>query len=400
MIDIAYAEWLELAFRWLHLIAGIAWIGSSFYFMFLDYSLLPDESLPAGVKGASWNVHGGGFYFMQKYTVAPETMPDVLHWFKWEAYFTWISGFSLMVIIYYWGADSFLIDKEVMDLNQWQAIGISVGAFVAGWIIYDQVCKSPVGKNDIALSVIVFVMILLAAYGFTHVYSGRGAFVHVGAMIGTIMVANVFFIIIPNQRIVVKALIAGETPAAYLGAEGKQRSTHNNYLTLPVLLMMISSHFPMIFSNKHSWLVVGLVIIVGGIIRDYYNAKNQGKSGSRLKWQWPSAAIFMAVLIVFISYREDVKVAEGDQLEAPDVLAIVQARCVSCHAAKPTDEDVENAPGGVKLETISDIRKYSSKILKQSVLTNVMPLGNKTKMTKKERQGVGDWIKRGMPANE
>jgi uncharacterized membrane protein len=400
MIDIAYAEWLELAFRWLHLIAGIAWIGSSFYFMFLDYSLLPDESLPAGVKGASWNVHGGGFYFMQKYTVAPETMPDVLHWFKWEAYFTWISGFSLMVIIYYWGADSFLIDKEVMDLNQWQAIGISVGAFVAGWIIYDQVCKSPVGKNDIALSVIVFVMILLAAYGFTHVYSGRGAFVHVGAMIGTIMVANVFFIIIPNQRIVVKALIAGETPAAYLGAEGKQRSTHNNYLTLPVLLMMISSHFPMIFSNKHSWLVVGLVIIVGGIIRDYYNAKNQGKSGSRLKWQWPSAAIFMAVLIVFISYREDVKVAEGDQLEAIDVLAIVQARCVSCHAAKPTDEDVENAPGGVKLETISDIRKYSSKILKQSVLTNVMPLGNKTKMTKKERQGVGDWIKRGMPANE
>ena len=400
MIDIAYAEWLELAFRWLHLIAGIAWIGSSFYFMFLDYSLLPDESLPAGVKGASWNVHGGGFYFMQKYTVAPETMPDVLHWFKWEAYFTWISGFSLMVIIYYWGADSFLIDKEVMDLNQWQAIGISVGAFVAGWIIYDQVCKSPVGKNDIALSVIVFVMILLAAYGFTHVYSGRGAFVHVGAMIGTIMVANVFFIIIPNQRIVVKALIAGETPAAYLGAEGKQRSTHNNYLTLPVLLMMISSHFPMIFSNKHSWLVVGLVIIVGGIIRDYYNAKNQGKSGSRLKWQWPSAAIFMAVLIVFISYREDVKVAEGDQLEATDVLAIVQARCVSCHAAKPTDEDVENAPGGVKLETISDIRKYSSKILKQSVLTNVMPIGNKTKMTKKERQGVGDWIKRGMPANE
>ncbi len=400
MIDIAYAEWLELAFRWLHLIAGIAWIGSSFYFMFLDYSLLPDENLPAGVKGASWNVHGGGFYFMQKYTVAPETMPDVLHWFKWEAYFTWISGFSLMVIIYYWGAESFLIDKEVMDLNQWQAIGISVGAFIASWIIYDQVCKSPLGKNDIALSVIVFAMILLAAYGFTHVYSGRGAFVHVGAMIGTIMVANVFFVIIPNQRIVVNALIAGEKPAGHLGEEGKQRSTHNNYLTLPVLLMMISSHFPMIFSNKHSWLVVGLVIIVGGIIRDYYNAKNQGKSGNRLKWQWPSAAVFMAILMVFISYREDVKVAEDDQLEATDVLAIVQTRCVSCHAAKPTDADVEKAPGGVKLETIADIKKYSSKILKQSVLTNAMPLGNKTKMTKKERQGVGDWIKRGMPTEE
>jgi uncharacterized membrane protein len=400
MIDIAYAEWLELMFRWLHLIAGIAWIGSSFYFMFLDYSLRPEEGLPEGVKGASWNVHGGGFYFMQKYTVAPPKMPDVLHWFKWEAYFTWISGFSLMVIIYYWGAESFLIDREVMDLNQWQAIGISIGAFIAGWVIYDQVCKSPLGKSEIALSAIVFVMILLAAYGFTHVYSGRGAFVHVGAMVGTIMVANVFFVIIPNQRIVVDALIAGDEPDPQLGEDGKQRSTHNNYLTLPVLLMMISSHFPMIFSNQHSWVVVGLVIIIGGIIRDYYNAKNQGKSGSRLKWQWATAAAFMAVLMVFISYREDVKVAEDDQLEATDVLAIVQTRCVSCHAAKPTDEDIEEAPGGVKLETLADIKKYSAVILKQAVLTNAMPLGNKTKMTKKERQGMGDWIKRGMPAEE
>ena len=400
MIDIAYAEWLELMFRWLHLIAGIAWIGSSFYFMFLDYSLRPEEGLPEGVKGASWNVHGGGFYFMQKYTVAPPKMPDVLHWFKWEAYFTWISGFSLMVIIYYWGAESFLIDREVMDLNQWQAIGISIGAFIAGWVIYDQVCKSPLGKSEIALSAIVFVMILLAAYGFTHVYSGRGAFVHVGAMVGTIMVANVFFVIIPNPRIVVDALIAGDEPDPQLGEDGKQRSTHNNYLTLPVLLMMISSHFPMIFSNQHSWVVVGLVIIIGGIIRDYYNAKNQGKSGSRLKWQWATAAAFMAVLMVFISYREDVKVAEDDQLEATDVLAIVQTRCVSCHAAKPTDEDIEEAPGGVKLETLADIKKYSAVILKQAVLTNAMPLGNKTKMTKKERQGMGDWIKRGMPAEE
>jgi uncharacterized membrane protein len=305
-----------------------------------------------------------------------------------------------MIIIYYWRAESFLIDKEIMELSQWEAIGISVGAFISGWVIYDLLCKSPIGKNEIALSLIVFVMILLAAYGFTHVYSGRGAFVHVGAMVGTIMVANVFFVIIPNQRIVVNDLIAGKEPDPRLGEEGKQRSTHNNYLTLPVLLMMISSHFPMIFSNQHSWLVVGLVIIIGGIIRDYYNAKNQGKSGSRLKWQWPSAVVFMLILMVFISYREDVKVAEDDQLEANDVLAIVQTRCVSCHAAKPTDKDIEKAPGGVKLETIADIKKYSSKILKQSVLTNAMPLANKTKMTKKERQGLGDWIKRGMPVEE
>tara|TARA_B100000315_G_scaffold242995_2_gene265876 strand:+ start:1432 stop:2637 length:1206 start_codon:yes stop_codon:yes gene_type:complete len=400
MIDIAYADWLELMFRWLHLIAGIAWIGSSFYFIFLDLSLRNSDALPTGVKGASWNVHGGGFYFMQKYTVAPDTMPEELHWFKWEAYFTWISGFSLMIIIYYWGAESFLIDKEVMDLNQWQAIGISIGAFIVGWVVYDQLCKSPIGKNAIALSAIVFVMILLAAYGFTHVYSGRGAFVHVGAMVGTIMVANVFFVIIPNQKVVVADLIAGREPAAYLGDDAKQRSTHNNYLTLPVLLMMISSHFPMVFSNKHSWLVVALVIIIGGIIRDYYNAKNAGGSGNRLKWQWPVAAAFMVVLIVFISYREDVKVAEDDQLESNDVLAIVQTRCVSCHAAKTTDEDIEEAPGGVKLETIAEIKKYSAKILKQTVLTNAMPLANKTKMTKKERQGLGDWIRRGMPVEE
>jgi uncharacterized membrane protein len=400
MIDIAYAEWLELVFRWLHLIAGIAWIGSSFYFIFLDLSLRKRAGLPEAIKGEAWNVHGGGFYLMQKYQVAPAEMPDELHWFKWEAYFTWISGFALMIIIYYWGAESFLIDTDVMRLRPWQAIGISVGAFAAGWFIYDWLCKSPLGKNGLALSAVVFVLILLAAYGFTHVYSGRGAFVHVGALVGTIMVANVFFIIIPNQKIVVADLIAGREPAAQLGDEAKQRSTHNNYLTLPVLLMMISSHFPMIFSNRHSWVVVALVLIIGGIVRDYFNAKNEGQKGNRLVWQWPAAALFMAALMVFISYREEVNVAEDDRLEATDVLAIVQTRCSSCHAAKTTDKDFDEAPGGVKLETIDEIKKFSAKILKQAVLTNAMPLGNRTKMTKKERQGIGDWIKRGMPIDE
>lgn len=400
MIDIAYAEWLELVFRWLHLIAGIAWIGSSFYFIFLDLSLRKRAGLPEAIKGEAWNVHGGGFYLMQKYQVAPAEMPDELHWFKWEAYFTWISGFALMIIIYYWSAESFLIDTDVMRLRPWQAIGISVGAFAAGWFIYDWLCKSPLGKNGLALSAVVFVLILLAAYGFTHVYSGRGAFVHVGALVGTIMVANVFFIIIPNQKIVVADLIAGREPAAQLGDEAKQRSTHNNYLTLPVLLMMISSHFPMIFSNRHSWVVVALVLIIGGIVRDYFNAKNEGQKGNRLVWQWPAAALFMAALMVFISYREEVNVAEDDRLEATDVLAIVQTRCSSCHAAKTTDKDFDEAPGGVKLETIDEIKKFSAKILKQAVLTNAMPLGNRTKMTKKERQGIGDWIKRGMPIDE
>jgi uncharacterized membrane protein len=214
------------------------------------------------------------------------------------------------------------------------------------------------------------------------------------------MVANVFFIIIPNQKIVVADLIARRTPEARLGDEAKQRSTHNNYLTLPVLLMMISSHFPMIFSNQHSWIVVALVLIIGGVVRDYFNAKNEGQKGNRLKWQWPAATVLMFILMAFVSYREDVKVAEDDQLESNDVLAIVQTRCVSCHATKPTDPDIEEAPGGVKLESIADVKKYSAKILKQSVLTNAMPLANKTEMTKQERQGIGDWIRRGMPIEE
>ena len=335
--------WSEVLIRWLHVIAGIAWIGSSFYFIALDYSLQKKDDLPKEAFGEAWQVHGGGFYHLVKYLVSPKKLPNELTWFKWEAYFTWISGFSLMIIIYYWKAESFLIDKEIMDLTQWEAITISVCSFVVSWVVYDRVCKSILGKNDIVLSVIIFGLILLASYGFTNVYSGRGAFVHVGAMIGTIMVANVFFIIIPNQRIIVKALIADDQPSAKLGEEGKQRSTHNNYLTLPVLLMMISSHFPMIFSNKHSWLVVGLVIIVGGIIRDYFNEKNQGKTGHRLNWQWPSAAIFMTILILLISYNEEIIVSEEEQLGSTDVLAIIQTHCVSCHAKNPSDKDVDKA---------------------------------------------------------
>ena len=400
MIEIAYAEWVELGFRWLHLIAGIAWIGSSFYFMFLDYSLRPEKNLPAGVKGAAWNVHGGGFYFMQKYTVAPAEMPEVLHWFKWEAYFTWISGFALLIIIYYWDADAFLIDTEVMNLSRWEAIGISISSFVVSWVVYDQVCKSTLGKNDILLAATVFILILAAAIGFTQVFSGRGAFVHVGAMIGSVMVANVFFVIIPNQRIVVTALLSGKEPEPRLGEEGKQRSTHNNYLTLPVLLMMISSHFPMIFSNKHSWLVVALVLIVGGTIRDFFNSKNQGKKGARLIWQWPAASLFMVLLILFVSYNEKIEVSEEKQLDSTGAVALVQTHCSSCHAAVPSNSDFKNAPGGVRLETLNDIKKYASKIMKQAVLTQAMPLGNNHTMTKFERQSLGDWIRRGMPNDD
>ena len=398
MLEIAYADWLSLIFRWLHVIAGISWIGTSFYFIFLDLSLRKHANLPEGVGGESWNVHGGGFYLMRKYTVAPAELPKELHWFKYEAYFTWISGFALLAIIYYWGAESYLIDKSVLDLTQTEAVLTSVGFLAAGWIIYDLLCRSPFSSHPLLLSAAVFVLIAFSAYFLTHLFSGRAAFVHVGAMVGSIMVGNVFFIIIPNQKKVVKSLLAGEEPDPRLGEQGKHRSTHNNYLTLPVILMMISQHYPMLYDNDNSWLVVTLILLVGGTIRHFFNLMHTGRPIMSLRWQWPAAAVMMALLIVYLSWQpaED-PYAKVSVPSAGDVVAIAQARCASCHAVKTTDPDVEKAPGGVMLETAADLRKHSARVLKQTVRSKAMPLGNKTKMTDAERKALGAWIRAGMP---
>ena len=401
-MEIAFSDWLNLIFRWLHLITGIAWIGTSFYFIFLDLSLRKRRQLPPGVGGEAWNVHGGGFYLMQKFTVAPDHLPEELHWFKYEAYFTFLSGFALMSVIYYWGAESFLIDSEIADLSQIEAILISVGFLIGGWIIYDLLCRLPLlERNSIYLSAAVFVLILLVAWGATNVFSGRAAFVHVGAVVGSIMVANVYFIIIPNQKVVVADLIAGRTPDPSLGQEAKQRSTHNNYLTLPVLLMMVSTHFPMIYAHEQSWIVVALILIVGGIIRDYFNSMNAGKYGRELQWQWPSAVVFMAILILFVSYQP--KFLDGTNNGVPmasDVLAISETHCIACHSSQPTDPDFSKAPNGVRLESIEDLRRYSEQIMKQAVLTRAMPLANRSKMTRKERDIIGLWIRNGMPSHK
>ena len=398
MLEIAYADWLSLIFRWLHVIAGISWIGTSFYFIFLDLSLRKHANLPEGVGGESWNVHGGGFYLMRKYTVAPAELPKELHWFKYEAYFTWISGFALLAIIYYWGAESYLIDKAVLDLTQTEAVLTSVGFLAAGWIIYDLLCRSPFSSHPLLLSAAVFTLIAFSAYFLTHLFSGRAAFVHVGAMVGSIMVGNVFFIIIPNQKKVVKSLLAGEEPDPRLGEQGKHRSTHNNYLTLPVILMMISQHYPMLYDNDNSWLVVTLILLVGGTIRHFFNLMHTGRPIMSLRWQWPAAAVMMALLIVYLSWQpaED-PYAKVSVPSAGDVVAIAQARCASCHAVKTTDPDVEKAPGGVMLETAADLRKHSARVLKQTVRSKAMPLGNKTKMTDAERKALGAWIRAGMP---
>jgi uncharacterized membrane protein len=400
VFEIAYADWLSLIFRWLHVIAGISWIGTSFYFIFLDLSLRKHANLPPGVGGESWNVHGGGFYLMRKYVVAPAELPEELHWFKYEAYFTWLSGFALLAVIYYWGAESYLIDKAVLDLQPWEAILISVGFLAGGWIVYDLLCRSPFNAHPLLLSAAVFVLIAFSAYFLTHIFSGRAAFVHVGALVGSIMVGNVFFIIIPNQKKIVKSLLAGEEPDPRLGAQGKDRSTHNNYLTLPVILMMISQHYPMLFDNENSWLVVTLILLVGGTIRHFFNLMHTGRPIMTLRWQWPAAAVLMALLIAYLSWQPATEMAEMTVPSAADVAAIAQARCASCHAAKPTDPDIEKAPGGVMLESAADLRKHSARVLKQAVMSKAMPLGNKTQMTDAERASLGLWIRAGMPEGE
>jgi uncharacterized membrane protein len=400
VFEIAYADWLSLIFRWLHVIAGISWIGTSFYFIFLDLSLRKHANLPPGVGGESWNVHGGGFYLMRKYVVAPAELPEELHWFKYEAYFTWLSGFALLAVIYYWGAESYLIDKAVLDLQPWEAILISVGFLAGGWIVYDLLCRSPFNAHPLLLSAAVFVLIAFSAYFLTHIFSGRAAFVHVGALVGSIMVGNVFFIIIPNQKKIVKSLLAGEEPDPRLGAQGKDRSTHNNYLTLPVILMMISQHYPMLFDNENSWLVVTLILLVGGTIRHFFNLMHTGRPIMTLRWQWPAAAVLMALLIAYLSWQPATETAEMTVPSAADVAAIAQARCASCHAAKPTDPDIEKAPGGVMLESAADLRKHSARVLKQAVMSKAMPLGNKTQMTDAERASLGLWIRAGMPEGE
>ena len=398
-MDFSVMDWAALLFRWLHLTTGIAWIGSSFFFVFLDLSLRRHKDLPKGVNGDSWMVHGGGFYHAQKYMVAPSHMPEELHWFKYEAYFTWISGFALMSIMYYWGAESFLIDADKVAFEPWQAIAASLMFLVFGWIFYDLICKSPLGNNTGTLAVCVFVLVVAASWGLLEVFSGRAAFLHVGAMIGSIMVGNVFFVIIPNQKRVVASLKAGEEPDPALGLQAKQRSTHNNYLTLPVLLMMISNHYPILFGQAHSWVIIALILLVGGVVRHYFNTSHAGGTGRALQWQWPLAAVLMIILIAVATYKPGGEKSE-DLISSKDVLAIVQTRCISCHATKPADADFEQAPGGIKFESIDVVRKNGARILNQVVLSKAMPLANKTQMTDTERTQLGAWIRAGMPLDK
>ncbi|MCI4663810.1 MAG: urate hydroxylase PuuD [Neomegalonema sp.] len=389
-------EWANLIFRWAHIIAGVSWIGSSFYFMWLDSSLKRRAGMDEGVRGENWTVHGGGFYHTQKYMVAPEAMPDDLHWFRWESYMTWLTGFALLTVIYYFGASSFLIDKSVADLTPRQAVLISIACLVCSWVVYDWLCISPLRHRPALLFVVLYVLLTLATYGLSHVFAPRAVFIHIGAMIATMMSGNVFFVIIPNQRVVVADLKAGRTPDARYGQIAKLRSTHNNYLTLPVFFLMISNHYPMTFGHAHSWVFVIGVLALGGVVRNWFNLHEAGKEGVAVAWQWPTAALLAAGLMTFSEWRPDapsgVKAPSG-----AEAMAILTTHCVSCHAARPAQPGFAEAPGGVRLETVAEARRHAARIAAQAVATKAMPLGNKTGMTPEERAKLGAWLAAGAP---
>ncbi|MDD9911145.1 MAG: urate hydroxylase PuuD [Ahrensia sp.] len=399
-------DWLALAVRWLHVITGIAWIGSSFYFIALDLGLRKVEDLPPGAAGEEWQVHGGGFYHINKYMVAPDRMPEHLTWFKWESYVTWLSGFALMVIVYYFGAELFLIDKAVADLATWQAITISMASLTLGWIIYDRLCKSPIGESMNGLMVLLFVLLVAMAWGYTQVFSGRAAFLHLGAFTATIMSANVFFIIMPNQRIVVADLKAGRVPDAKYGKIAKQRSTHNNYLTLPVIFFMISNHYPLAFATQYNWLIAALVFLMGVTIRHYFNTKHA--TGEGPLWTW-LATIILFIIAAWLSTVPRLETDEANAatpspverhfMEAPgfEAAAIaIQGRCAMCHATEPIWEGMVVPPKGVVLESQVQIARYAREIYLQSARSHAMPPGNLSAMTQAERHQIAAWYEAAM----
>ncbi|MGB3244288.1 MAG: urate hydroxylase PuuD [Sulfitobacter sp.] len=400
MYDIAaISSWIEFAVRWVHVIVGIAWIGSSFYFIALDLGLHRDRSLTSGADGEEWQVHGGGFYHIQKYLVAPDQMPGDLVWFKWESYSTWLSGFALLILVYYLGSEFFLIDPAVMDLTPFQAIAISVTSLAFGWVAYDQICKSRFGDNNTRLMILLYVILVGMAYFYTSVFSGRAALLHLGAFTATIMSANVFFIIMPNQRIVVADLQAGRTPDAKYGKIAKQRSTHNNYLTLPVIFMMLSNHYPLAFASEMNWLIAALVFLMGVTIRHYFNTIHQRK-GNPI-WTWLATALLF-IIVMWLStapmFRAEepqkaqgaaVRFAQADGFK--DVQQIVMGRCSMCHAAEPAWEGLHWPPKGVRLETEHQIALAAKQIYLQSGLTHAMPPANLSYMQTGERAQIVAW---------
>jgi uncharacterized membrane protein len=391
-------EWLNLILRWLHVITGIAWIGASFYFVWLDNTIRPpapgSELANKGVSGELWAVHGGGFYNPQKYLLAPAELPRELHWFKWEAYSTWLSGFALLTIVYYFNAQAMMVDKAVADLSSWQAVGVGIGSLVVGWTVYDLLCRSKLGQKDLAFGIVMFLFLVASAFVLNKYLSGRAAYIHVGAMIGTMMVANVLMLIIPGQRKMVAAMMAGQKPDPVHGLKAKQRSVHNNYFTLPVLFIMISNHYAMTYRHEHAWAVLAAIMASGVLIRHFFNLRHKG----RVEWRYPAAgvALLLAVAVAIAPKAPTAPVAVADPgAQFRQVQAIIVQRCASCHADKPTQPGFASAPAGVMLHSEEQIRQNAAKIYTQSVQLKAMPIANLTNMTNAERAQVAAWFEAG-----
>nr|WP_256675633.1 urate hydroxylase PuuD [Pseudomonas sp. R5(2019)] len=430
-------EWLNLSVRWVHMITGIAWIGASFYFVWLENNL--NRVNPRdGLSGDLWAIHGGGIYHLEKYKLAPPKMPENLHWFKWEAYFTWMSGIALMCVVFYSNPTLYLLAPG-STLSGPEGVAIGLGSLFAGWFIYSFLCDSALGKRPALLGGILFVLIIGAAYGFSQVFSGRGAYLHVGAIIGTIMVGNVFRIIMPAQRALVAAIEQNRTPDPKLPAKGLLRSRHNNYFTLPVLFIMISNHFPSTYGSQYNWLILAGIAIAAVLVRHYFNTRHES---NKYAWTLPVGALAMICLAYVtgpapmpsapeqaaakIEYQPLPETAVGGKTaaekaaepapaavaaEKPAAVAalddagfekihsVIQERCTVCHSAKPTSPLFSTAPGGVMLDTPQQIQQLAPRIQAQAVATQIMPLGNITQMTQQERDLIGAWIAKGAPTH-
>ncbi len=382
-------DWLNLALRWAHVITGIAWIGSSFYFIWLDQRLNvpPRDPESPGVAGDLWAVHGGGFYHAQKYQVAPERLPEPLHWFKWEAYFTWITGFLLFGVVYYLNAGALLVDPAVLPQSEAAAIAASLLLLPAGWFLYDGLCR--VGLGESLFLAVGLALLLALCFGLTQLYTGRGAFLQAGVMLGTIMAANVWRVIIPAQKALVRAKERGDPPDAAFGLRAKQRSVHNNYLTLPVVFTMISPHFALLYANRYNWLVLFLLFLAGAFVRHWFNLRNQGRSG--LAWPLAGLAIGAAIAVAVVP-----RPASGSASFA-EANRVIQARCVACHSAAPTHPTAPVAAAGVMLDTPREIGAWAARIHERAVLTRTMPLANLTGMSDAERALLGRWYAAGAP---
>ncbi|MCO6420853.1 urate hydroxylase PuuD [Sinorhizobium meliloti] len=389
-------DWLTFAVRWLHVITGIAWIGSSFYFVALDLGLKQRPGMPVGAYGEEWQVHGGGFYHIQKYLVAPENMPEHLIWFKWESYVTWLSGFGMLALVYYAGADLYLIDPNVLDVSKPMAIAISLASLGFGWLAYDMICRSPFGNDNTRLMVLLYFILVIVAWGYTQLFTGRAAYLHLGAFTS----ANVFFIIIPNQKKVVADLIAGRTPDPALGKQAKQRSTHNNYLTLPVLFLMLSNHYPLAFGTQYNWIIASLVFLMGVTIRHWFNTRHANKGSPT--WTW-LATVLLFIAIMWLSTVPKV-LSDGGEARAstaaeavvasPDFSKVrdtVLGRCSMCHAREPGWEGIIVPPKGVVLEADGDIVAHAREIYLQAGRSHAMPPANVTGITEEERQLIASW---------